>query len=86
MKSFQEFLEEGRKKQIKNLAKKIKKRVKKDIKGQLKSNPGKPVVADYGNAPVGSKESEAAIMAMMQRDAEWRKRMRDNPSSSDTGA
>lgn len=78
MKSFQEFLEEGRKKKIEKLAKQIEKTVSKDVKTQRKENPNATPVADYGNSKPHSKEAEAAMMAMMRRDKAARKRMKKN--------
>ena len=83
MKTFQEFLDEGRKKEIEKLAKKIGRKVEKSVRAQQKA--GGPVVADYGNAHVGSKESEAAIMAMMKRDSDWRKSMRKRMEQNEDG-
>lgn len=76
MKTFQEFLEEGKKKKIKKMAEKIGKSVAKDIKRQEKENPGQTHVADYGNPAPGSPETDAAIMAMMQRSREGLKKMK----------
>jgi hypothetical protein len=76
MKSFQEFLEEGRKAKIKRLSKEIEKSVRGDMERQSEENPGKPVIANFGNHPPGSKESEAAIMAMMRMDKRGRKEMK----------
>lgn len=74
--TFQDFLEEGKKKEIKKMAEKIGKSVAKDIKRQKKENPGQAPVADYGNPAPGSPETDAAIMAMMKRDKEWRDKMK----------
>lgn len=76
MKTFQEFIAESKAKKIKELSKEIERRVNKDIKKQKKKNPDQPVVADYGNPPVGSKESEAAIMAMMRMSSQQREKMK----------
>lgn len=76
MKTFQEFLEEGKKKEIKKMAEKIGKSVAKDVKRQRKENPGQSPVADYGNPAPGSPETDAAIMAMMQRAKEGLKKMK----------
>lgn len=73
MKTFKEFLEESK---IKKLAKEIEKRVAKDLKKQRKKNPDQPTIANYGDYPVGSKEREAAIMAMMNADKLGRKNMK----------
>lgn len=78
MKSFQEFLEEGRKERVEKLAKKIAKKVDKDVKQQRKANPNAPLVADYGHSKPESVEADAAMKAMMDRDKAWRKKMKKN--------
>ena len=80
MKTFQEFLEEGKNKRIKILTKQIEKSVSKDVKKQEKENPGQPTVANYGNPKLGSDEHMAAIRAMMNRDSAWRKQMKKRQS------
>lgn len=74
MKSFQEFLEEGRKQEIKSLSKKIVKDKTKEIKKQQKKSPNSPVVIDFGNPEKGSVEHHAALQAMMNMDSAWRKK------------
>ena len=82
MKSFQEFLEEGRRKKIEKLAKEIEKTVSKNVKTQRKKNPNATPVADYGHSKPNSEEAEAAMMAMMARDKDARKRMKkENPDN-----
>lgn len=76
--TFQEFLEEGKRKKIEKMAKQIGKTVAKDIERQKKENPERSPVADYGNPAPGSVETDAAIKAMMDRDKDWRKRMKQN--------
>ena len=82
MKTFQEFLDEGKKK-IEKLSTEIQKNIKKDIKRQKKENPNKPPVADYGNPKLGSDEHMAAIHPMMARDSAWRKKMRKKMGSEE---
>lgn len=76
MKTFQEFLEEGKKKKIEKLAKKIGKEIEQDIARQTQENPDSLPVADYGNPKMGSNKHMAAIQAMMDRDSAWRKEMK----------
>lgn len=77
MKTFQQFLEEGK---VKKRSQEILKDVKKDRKSQIKQNPNKPVVVTFGNpnSKPGSREREAAIRAMMDYDREGRREMRRN--------
>lgn len=83
MKTFQEFLEEGRKKRIAKLADKIGKSVKKDMERQRQQNPERSPVADYGNPELGSDEHMAAIQAMMDRDSKWRKKMKQQQKATE---
>jgi hypothetical protein len=82
MKTFQEFIEEGKNKnreeKIKNRAKEIKKEIKKSRKEQLKQNPDKPVVLDYGESKPNSPERLASIQAMMDYDKQGRQNMKKN--------
>lgn len=67
MKTFQEFLNEGKKKKFEKGVEKIRKGVEKSLNQQRKENPEKPLVADYGNPPLGSDAHMQAIEAM-ERD------------------
>lgn len=67
MKTFQEFLNEGKKKEFERGVEKIRKGVKQSLKQQRIKNPEKPLVADYGNPPLGSDAHMQAIEAM-ERD------------------
>lgn len=78
MKTLQQFLEEGK---IKKLAKRIAKRVANDAEQQRSENPDKPVVLNYGDSEPNSTERNAAIMAMMKSDSDWRKRMKKQKES-----
>jgi hypothetical protein len=77
MKTFSEFLEEGKKKkEFEKLTRKIERSVSKSVKNQRKE--GEIPIADYGDAPAGSPERKAAIEAMMNRDSKGRKEMKRN--------
>lgn len=76
MKTFQEFLEEGKKKEFEKGVEKIRARVGKSLKQQRKENPDKPTVADYGNPSLGSDEHMQAIEAMERDRKEGLKKMK----------
>ena len=70
MKSFQQFLNEGKKKRYNQALK----NELKSSKEQIKSGSN---IIEYGNdSEPNSPERLAAIHAMMKRDSDWRKMMR----------
>ncbi len=81
MKTFQEFLEEEKKKKkIEKLSKEIGKKVKKDVARQKSENPEKPTVANYGSSSKNPDEIQAGINAMMAHNKEYiAKLKKDNP-------
>lgn len=84
MKTFQEFLEEGKKnkskKELKKKVKKIIKRVAKDIERQKEENPGQPTVAVFGDPNSKGPATPAEIGALIKWDSAGREQMKKRQS------
>ena len=79
MKTFQEFLEEEKKKKkIEKLTKKIKKKVEKSVEQQKTENPDKATISNYGSSSGDPDKIQAGINAMMAHNKEYVARLKKN--------
>ena len=84
MKTFREFLSEGKKKKEEKYIKKLAKKIGKDIKRQRKEQlaAGKIPIINYPHSEPNSPESKAAIMAFLKDKRKWMDKLKKQREKS----